>query len=303
MKGFAFGQESIALPAGAFAGARRRLLRHDGRTLLGVTAGAYRPYLFPVYTPDGVLVTSEGPADHPHHHSIWVGADHVHLDMPAPGGRTETYAYNCYVNDVFQGRAPGHVIETGIEGATRGAAYVLEQKIEWRGPVEWAAPQGRLLLEEKRTTLATPHVDHIAIDVRCEITAGPWNIAIGPTRHAWFNFRTAASMCVDEGGMLQDDHGHRGDAAGIDEHAAWVASSGPVGGGRRAGLAMRPMPTGSAAHPWWWFVSDWGVVTASPCRDRALALANGATTSLAARFVVFDGDADPGNIAAWLGAP
>ena len=91
---FSFAQESVALPAGAFAGSRRRLLRQDGRVLLGVTAGVFRPYLYPVYTPAGIAVSSEGPADHPHHHSLWVGADHLHLKMPALGGRDEIYAYN-----------------------------------------------------------------------------------------------------------------------------------------------------------------------------------------------------------------
>ncbi len=299
MSGFSFGDEAIALPNGAFAGTRRRMLRHDGRAVLGVTAGAYRPYLYPVYTPAGCAATSEGPADHPHHHSIWIGADHLHLKVPALGERDELYAYNCYVNDVFQGRAPGRVVQVDLAGRADGDAYVVEQSLEWRGPVEWAAPQGRLVLRERRAT--TVHLDDAAliIDIACAISAADHDVAIGPTRHAWFNYRVAPSMCVDEGGNLLDHRGHGGYAADIDAHARWVAASGPVGGGRTAGIAMAPRER-VGATPWWWFVSDWGVVTASPCRDHAIELVAGATTHLAARCAVFDGPAEADHLRALL---
>ena len=275
------------------------MLRLDDRAVLGVTAGVFRPYLYPVYTPAGFAVTSEGPADHSHHHSIWAGADHLHLKMPALGGRDEIYAYNCYVNDIFQGRAPGRAIETALARRSSGSAYLVEQEIEWRGPVEWGAPQGRLLLREQRQTRVHVADDCVTIDMDCAILAAEYDIVVGPSRHAWFNFRVAPSMCVDEGGALLDNKGHAGHADGVDAHAQWVACSGPVGGGHVAGIALAPRVTPAAAS-WWWFVSDWGVVTASPCRDSAIELARGASTTLAARFVVFDGSADTARIAALL---
>lgn len=282
MSRFSFVEELVKLPAGAFARTRRRMLRLDGRAVLGVTAGAYRPYLYPVYTPAGFAATTEGPADHPHHHSIWVGADHLHLAMPALGGRDEIYAYNCYVNDVFQGRAPGRVLQTALGGHAAGDAFVIEQMLEWRGPIEWAAPEGRLIFREARETRVAISGKSLTIDMTCRLTAAEHDIAIGPTRHAWFNFRVAPSMCVDEGGRLSDDRGNAGHAESIDMHAGWVDCTGPVGGGHRAGIRLIP------ATPAWWFVSDWGVVTASPCRDRAIELARGASTELAARYIVRD---------------
>ena len=136
MSGFSFSEESVKLPTGAYAGTRRRMLRLDGQAVLGVTAGQFRPYLYPVYTPAGFAVTSEGPADHPHHHSIWAGADHLHLRMPAMGGREEIYAYNCYVNDIFQGRAPGRINQIALAGQASGAGFLIEQEIEWRQKME-----------------------------------------------------------------------------------------------------------------------------------------------------------------------
>ena len=291
MSGFSFSEESVKLPTGAYAGTRRRMLRLDGQAVLGVTAGQFRPYLYPVYTPAGFAATSEGPADHPHHHSIWAGADHLHLRMPALGGRDEIYAYNCYVNDIFQGRAPGRVNQIALAGQASGAGFLIEQEIEWRGPVEWGAPQGRLLLREQRHTRVQVGDTHITIDMECAVTAAEYDILIGPSRHAWFNFRVAPSMCVDEGGILLDNTGHAGRAAGVHAHAEWVAGCGPVGGGHTAGIALAPRRHAGDAN-WWWFVGDFGVVTASPCRDDAIDLTCGQSTTLAARFVVFDGFAN-----------
>ena len=140
MGGFALDEERVELPTGAWARTRRRVLRHAGRPVLAFTAGTFRPYLFPVYTPAGFAVTQESPADHPHHHSLWIGADHVHLAMPAHEGRDEIYAYNCYVNDVFQGRAPGRIVETSLRGENADGGFAVVQTIEWRGPIEWGAP-------------------------------------------------------------------------------------------------------------------------------------------------------------------
>ena len=70
--------------------------------------------------------------------------------MPTAAG-FEDYAYNFYVNDVFQGRAPGRLVETGCEVAEAGPdAIRIVQAIEWRAPAEWAAPLGRLVLAEQR---------------------------------------------------------------------------------------------------------------------------------------------------------
>ena len=140
---FTFDPGNIALPQGAWARTQRRYLRNDGRLVLGLTQGDFRNYVFPLFTPAGHLVTSEAPADHPHHQSLWLGADHVHALVPASEGGIEEYTYNFYLNDVFQGRAPGRIVEracTFEDGADGGA--IIRQELDWQGPVEWARPDG-----------------------------------------------------------------------------------------------------------------------------------------------------------------
>jgi hypothetical protein len=273
---FQLQSEAIHLPRGAWAKTHRRRLICDGRELVGFTEGAFRPYLYPVFTPAGFAVTTESPADHPHHHSIWIGADHVHLRMPGSEGRTEEYAYNLYVNETFQGRAAGRIVETSIEGSEAADRYEVVQQLEWRGPVEWAAPEGRTLLTETRSWNFHAGAAFHLIDVQSQLTAAQWDLAFGPTRHAFFNFRVAEALQVARGGAITR------------QEEAWLDYSGPVGGGHTAGIALMPWSEGAK---WWWFATDWGVVTAGPFRDSARPLLRGETLTLAARYVVHDGDA------------
>ena len=57
----------------------------DGRYLAALQQGLYRPYVFPLRTVQGHVVTQAGPADHPHHLSIWVAHSKVNgLNFWAP---------------------------------------------------------------------------------------------------------------------------------------------------------------------------------------------------------------------------
>src|SRR5690606_35586557 len=132
------------LPKGAWARTHRQRLRHDGRSVLALTQGLFRNYAYPLYTPAGYIVTSESPADHPHHASLWIAADHVHAQMPAVDGTIEEYTYNFYVNETFQGRAAGRIIERSCSAAATGDGHFeIVQDLEWRGPSEWGADEGR----------------------------------------------------------------------------------------------------------------------------------------------------------------
>lgn len=288
--GFTFGPAEVALPTGAFAGGGRHLLAHGGRPVAAFTDGAFRPCLHPVWTPSGVVVTAEKPADHPHHSGIWCAADHVGLMMQGPDA-IERYDYNFYVDDVFQGRAPGRLVTTGIEfRQTASASGVGTQRIEWRGPREWAAPDGRLVLTETRRTHVTLAEAAHVFDIVSTLEAGPLAVAVGPTRHAFFNARVADSIGLDRQSLPTDDRGKTGGEAIGKSGAALVSFVGPVGHDRSAGITVMPEESGSAG----WFVADWGVITVGPVRRQPLSIAAGASASLACRFVAHDGNFDPG---------
>jgi hypothetical protein len=291
MPEFSFEPDNIALPRGAWAKTHRQRLRWGGRTILALTQGEFRSYTYPLVTPSGYCVTSESPADHPHHSSLWIAADHVHALMPAAGGTTEEYTYNFYVNEIFQGRAPGRILEKTASGRSLdGNRFEIVQELEWRGPSEWAAASGRCLLLERRVLAINAGQGRHRIDVTSELTARDFAIRLGPTRHAYFNIRVADCMIAANGGVVKDDRGRSGGTAVSGEGARWVDFTGPVGGDKAAGITIIPHP--NLERPPYWFVADWGVVTVGPFRAEPLQLKKGQPFSSRHTILVHDGEAD-----------
>lgn len=284
---FSFDTDTLSLPKGAFAKTTRRWLSFGGKRILALTAGPFRPYLFPLFSPAGYLLTSESPADHPHHNSCWAGSDHVHLIAPTGPRKHEEYTYNFYVNETFQGRAPGRQIETACSGAAIDASrFQITQEIEWRGPSEWAAPEGRVILRETRQTDVTPGALVHRIDILSKITALDAAVQLGPTRHAFFNARVAETLTSDP--VIRSDLGPVSGAGPLADGARWVDFTGPVGGGACAGITLIPHPV--AQHETTWFVADWGVMTAGAFRSTAVHLSAGATLQTGCSLLLHDGD-------------
>ena len=264
--------------------------------MFSLTQGLFRHYLFPVYTPAGFAVTSESPADHPHHNSFWIASDHILCWMPVAGGAVEEYTYNIYLDEAFQGRAAGRIVGCKADGASVGPdSFSIRQELEWRGPVEWAAPNGRLLMTEERTFEISADTEVYTIDLTSRITATKWDLTLGPTRHAYFSFRVAESIAVTSGGTVQSDAGDTGGDLITANGAHWVDYSGPVGGGNIAGLSVCPHRADHEDLAW--FVSDWGVVTTGPFRRQKRDLKKGETLQLRYRVLVHDGHAEKAGVA------
>lgn len=297
---FRVDDEVVGLPAGAFAHGRRTDVRHADRHLFSLSQGPWRACLYPVYTPAGIAVTSESPVDHPHHNSVWIAADRVTARLPYAGGDPEPAAYNFFVNDTFQGRAPGRIVAVGLEPAEGTATHLrLVQRLEWRGPREWGAPEGRVVVREVRRLDVRVDGDAYAIDLRTALAPTAWDLTLGPTRHALFGVRVVESLRQSHGGAVTDSAGARGAAAIAGTVSAWVDVSGPVGAGRTAGIALMPHPD-TAGHPW--YVTDWGTMGVNPLLGAARALPRGATLHFGVRLVVHDGPAAAARLDPWRAA-
>lgn len=296
---FTFESERLALPRGASAHSQRRWLRHRGRSVLATTQGRQRAYIFPLYTPGGALVTTESPADHPHHNSVWVAADHVHCRFPSSVADYEDGTYNFYVNDTFQGRTPGRIVERSVSGmALDDETFRITQAIDWIGPVEWGAPEGRRIAAETRITEVRCGPQAHIIDVCSSIAAVEWDFTIGPTRHAWFGVRLAESMRAQEGGTLADADGRRGGEAITWAESTWLHACGPVAGGM-AGIAILPDP----GECWGgWFATDWGTIAVNPALGRQVLVTADRPHRFAMRLVVHDGGEDAVDVPALYAA-
>ena len=293
---FTLTDDSIALPKGAWARTHRRTLRKDGRPVLALTQGRCRSYVYPLFTPAGYPVTTESPADHPHHNSFWIAADHVHCRTPVAAGGYEEYTYNFYLDETFQGRAPGQILETDLKAEAVGNDSLrITQSLEWRGPIEWAAPAGRLAARETRIFLIGSKPNMHVIDVESRLASADWDFTLGPTRHAYFNVRVADSMIIAFGGSVQDDARRTGGEAITGTRARWVDFSGPVGAGQTAGLAVFPNPRDHEDLSW--FVADWGVVTVGPFRLKGRLVLQGEELVARYRVIAHDGGAAEADVA------
>lgn len=283
---FSLSPVNISLPQGAFVGGGRDVLRYGDRPLCAFTRGSFRPCLHPVWTPAGHVVTAEQPADHPHHRGIWCASDHVGLLMQGPDG-VERYEYGFYVDEVFQGRAPGSIRQTDLRLVAQiNSRALVEQHLSWVGPAEWGAPDGRHVLSELRWTAISLTESALILDITSQLSpVGNIPVSIGPTRHAWFNARLADGIVIDPDTAPINDLGDRGSDAIPARGTAWVDYSGSIGGMAKAGLTVFPTDPKDSA----WFVADWGVVTVGNVRDKAVTLEPGDQTRFSCRFTAHDG--------------
>ena len=285
MSDYQLAEDIIHLPAGAYPKAKRLWVRHGGKPVFAFSQGEYRHYLYPVYTPSGVAVTTESPLDHPHHNSIWIAADHLSAYLPFAGDQWEEADYNFYVNETFQGRAPGRIISNSIQ-EVRGDVYSISQSLVWRGPPEWGAPQGRDLATEERVYRI--RTDRIAtvIDLHSRLKPGGWKLRIGPTRHAYFGVRLIESLRPSAGAKIRDAEGRTDPQAINRAHSAWVDCSGTIGACREAGVTVIPQ---SSRETLSWFVREWGLISVNPFRDQAVVLDEGSSLDFRVRVIVHDG--------------
>lgn len=293
MKTFSVDLEHLPAPDSLTSRFRRHPITWKGRAITDLTQGIFKCYLFPVYSPSGISMTSESPVDHPHHNSVTVGADVFFLRLPAlsPGlsPLDEEATYNLYVNQVFQGRAPGRtwVVSQDAEEVFDDHLRVV-QGIEWQGPEEWG-PIGtrRVLARETRTFDIFPGEVANVIDVRSQLRPTEWDITIGPTRHAFFVIRLSAALSVAQGGTVVDSTGRLGAEAITGQTADWVDMSGPAGHGQTAGITVIPHPS-AADVPW--YVHDSGPITVNPFLRKKGILNRGDTLDMTIRLIIHDGD-------------
>jgi hypothetical protein len=233
--------------------------------------------------------------DHPHHNSLWIGADHVNCWLPYAADKHEQANYNFYLNEIFQGRAPGRIVAVARECEEVGEDHLrVVQTLNWQGPREWGASEGRIIAVERRTIDIHPGDVANVIDLRSQLQAREWEIDIGPTRHAYFGVRMAEGLRVTNGGEMVGADGCCGSEEIKGHDVKWVDCSGEVTTGKSVGVALLPHPANADNE---WSVADWGYMSANPLRWSGKKIKTGEEMDVALRVVVHDGDAEQAGIA------
>lgn len=242
----------------------------DGLYLGAVQQGLHRPYVYPLRTLRGHVVTQAGPVDHPHHLSIWIAHGDVDgLNFWAPEVLEIVPAPRILVRD------------TRTDVSNQGVAF--DQRIEWVDGAD------QLRLHEERHTHVQIWAGHVAVDVATTLTAPGRPVELGATKEAGLALRVADPIDVLDGGEIRSASGARNEAGTFDTRADWMDYSGPVTHEHVAGIAVFPYPD-VADVPW--FTRDYGPLYIGPWRHGAISLGPDESFSLGGRFVAHDGGPD-----------
>ena len=237
---------------------RRYKLSCEGRFVLGFNHAppeeSYwlrqrRPSLHPFVTPAGAPVTEQGGHTMPHHKAVWIG----HGDI---GG------VNFYVDEPFG----GHIRTTAL--TFRATAYVAA--IDCR--IEWAAPDGRVMLEETRRHRVRAGARANRVDVETVLTTPLDAVELKQEKHGFFHVRAAELLSEDLGGAVTASSGKTGCEAIYGSEGFWLDTRGTLAG-RRVGVVIMghrddgPQPL---------FTRSYGTVALQPFLYKGETLAKGA---------------------------
>ncbi len=257
----------------------------DGKPLTSYVTkgeGLARPYCYPLYGPQGVMLTRRFPmerdvpgetSDHPHHRSFFVAYGDINS-----------------VDNWSEGVGHGYTRHTGFDAMVSGPVCG-----SFRALAEWTDAAGTPLLLERRdvTFYRQPDTER-AIDLEIAWTAGDEPVTFGDTKEGGIiALRVASSMAGARGGVLENSFGGIGEAETWGKRAEWCDYAGDVDG-KLVGIAIFDHLDNFRA-PSYWHIRNYGLFatnvfggeafTGDPKRNGSYTLAAG--DSLVFRYRVF----------------
>lgn len=242
----------------------------DGDLIGGYAANALRSYVFPLYTPGGVLVLQEAPPDHPHHQGVHIGLSIDGYDLwNAGSGDRERHAQRISI--------PLREIQPQIDAEGVRLAH----------SVQWTTVDGQLLLHEDRQIHFRRAEQFTGVEWRSTFHATGRAVHIDRTKEAGIGVRVPPHWETLFGGQIRNAHGDVGEAACFDKSSPWLNIQGSAGNGEKAGVVFASTPDSEACP---WFTRDYGEHIYNPSRHRPIPLAEGTSFTWAATVLAYDGD-------------
>lgn len=234
----------------------------------------------------GQSLTTAGTEPYPHHSSLFFGCDHVN------GG-------NYWQDRLERGQIISQTL-LPIESSGNRVGFINHCIWQREGAPSPFRDQRRIFIEAPRDDLRI-------IDVEIILTA-LMDVTITRTNHSLFSARMVPELSVNEGGMMVNSRGDRGEDGTFSQPAEWIAYGGERDG-RFEALVIMDHPD-HAWHPARWFTRDYGFFSPTPMywldNDR-MEFEQGDTLRLQYRVVVFEGERSVPDINAlyrqWVGWP
>lgn len=267
-----------------------------------VGADAVKPYLHPLRTASGKVVTRsypmetvEGEAkDHPHHRGLWI----------THGLLNEVDFWANEKNQKGAGKAGrGTIVTRRITKVESG-----KKKGLIGANFEWQDPSGKGLLAETRLMTFYSHPTQRWIDFDVTFTAME-DVVFGDTKEGMFAIRLATALEEKHTGKMRTAEGKEGEKAVWGTRSPWVDYAGTLEG-EKVGLAILDHPS-NPRHPTYWHSRGYGLFAANPFgvrdfeRDKAkngeMKLAKGSAIRFRYRLIIHPGDAGDAKIAEEFG--
>jgi len=234
------------------------------------------PYLYPVAGPvTGESVTTESSNPWPHHHSLFFGCDKVN------GGN---YWQNS--ND------EGQIVSAGRTVSTANNQVEIYDLCLWRKP-----GQEPIIRDTRRIAVSAPNQSIRIIDFEFFLEA-LIDVTIEKSNHSLFAARIAPALNVDNGGVLIDAEGNKGEDETFGTTSPWCDYYG-TRSNVTEGLAIFQHPD-NKWYPAPWFTRNYGFFSPTPMNwleDGEFNLPQGEILHLQYRVVVHEGTTKEAGIA------
>lgn len=266
---------------------------------------ATKPYLHPLRTADGIIVTRSYPmeevpgeqTDHPHHRGVWFSHGDVN-------------GVDFWANEITQ-RHRGKKGVIALDSIHKVGAGTGQDSIE--ASFAWNAPSGETLLTERRAMRFGRVGEDNIVDFDITLTAKAETVRFGDTKEGTFGVRMATELeephwrakGIQRTGMIENAEGLTREANAWGKRSAWVDYAGTLGGAPM-GIAIFDHP-GNPKHPSYWHVRGYGLFAANifgehdfhadESRDGSITLARGESLRFRYRVVVHEGRTGEANLA------
>ncbi|MCX5639039.1 MAG: PmoA family protein [Planctomycetota bacterium] len=198
----------------------------------------FKPYVQQLFSPAGVNVLRDAPADHLHHHGLMfaVAVDGVNFweEQQAPGRQ----AHRAFA-------------DTRIDRRDGVPVAAFTERLNWVNP-----GSKELLLKESRTIevsrLAEPAVTILTWESKLEVPVGKEFVTLSGSPYFGLGVRFLQS--IDVGGQFHNAAGKTGVQETNDKQATWCAYSAGADG-KPVTIAMFDNPD-NERHPAMWFTMD-----------------------------------------------
>jgi hypothetical protein len=288
----------------------RIMVNIDGKpfTALFVTAEVNKPYLHPLRSASGRVVTRYFPMDlvegerrdHPHHRGLWFSHGLVN-------------GYDLWANERNEkGPKKGRIVLRKIFDLQSGKkSGVIAAFFEWRDT------EGRVLLTELKRLTFYAEPNQRVIDSDSMLGAAE-KVKFGDTKEGMFAIRVApwleeeangAPATPKRTGHMVNAEGAQGEQGVWGKRSPWVDYSGEVDG-EKLGIAILDHPE-NPHFPTYWQCRGYGLCAANPfgasefehdpTKDGSLTLDSSQNVRFRYRVIIHSGDARSAGIAAqWM---